>query len=263
MAAWVASLGIDRLWLTETGAAPLPFVSLAVATALHAAWILPTFRLDSPALIGLTWLTSVWACRAGLVAAGFSASTLPAFALEAIALSLALNAGERTPWGDRLARWRRARQRITTELRMSEGLMPWLGWSVRRLFVGSPERPTASAGFDRMVAELADAEQRLQSRVAELALPEEIRQRMLASAQALVARAEQATGQVAIGLEQQALEEAAGCCDRILRLQEIPSAKREALAHECEALMLGLVGHSAVRRRAPVQASPSDRAAVA
>ena len=36
LAAWIASLGIDRLWLTETGDAPLPFVAALVAAALHA-----------------------------------------------------------------------------------------------------------------------------------------------------------------------------------------------------------------------------------
>lgn len=252
LGAWSASLGIDRLWLTETGDAPLPFVAATVAAALHAAWILPALRRDSPALIGLAWLTSLWACRAGLIAAGFADAMLPAAALETMTLALALSAGDRSPWADRFARWRRARQNITTQLRMSEGLAPWLSSSTRRFLKGEADRPTASA-FDRVVADLADAEHRLHARLAAVALPEAVRQSMLTAAQALVSRTEAATAHVAIVLERQALEEAAACRDTIASLPGVSDAERDALAAQCEALMLDLV-HASGRPRRPAMA---------
>lgn len=260
LGAWSASLGIDRLWLTETGDAPLPFVALAVAAALHAAWILPALRRDSSALIGLAWLTSLWACRAGLTAAGFADAMLPAIAVEAMTLALALSACESSPWADRFARWRRARQNITTQLRMGDGLVPWLSASTRRLLNGAPDRPTASA-FDRMAADLADAEHRLHTRLAAVALPEAVRQSMLAAAQALVSRAEAATAHVAIVLERQALEEAAACRDKIASLPGVSEAERDALAAQCEALMLDLVHASARPPRAARALSALERTA--
>lgn len=260
LAAWIASLGVDRLWLTETGDAPLPFVAAAVAAALHAAWILPAFHRDSPALIGLAWLASVWACRAGLVAAGFDDAVLPATLLETITLAIALNACDGSPWAERLARWRRARQNIATQLRMGDGLAPWVAASTRQLLTGKPDRP-AVGGFDRVAADLADAEQRLHARLAAVALPEAVRQSMLAAAQALVSRAEAATAHVAITLERQALEEAAACRDRIAALTGISDAEREALATQCEALMLDLVSVSGKPRQRAMALGTFERTA--
>jgi hypothetical protein len=238
LAAWIASLGLERIWLTGTGQPPAPIAALAVAAALHAAWAIPAASRNHPLLVSLAWTVSVWTCRGGLIASGFSEGLLPAAALETIALALALSAAEAAPWADRLARWRRARQRITTEVRMSEGLAPWLRASVAQLLTGRPERPAAAA-FDRMVAELADANERMQRRITALALPDAVRQSMLTAAQAITTRAETAAAEMSIRIERQALDEAAACRDAIAHLPE-PAAERERLAREREALMLDL-----------------------
>ena len=240
LGAWFGSLGWDHVWLSETGNTPLPYVSLAIAASLHAAWLVPAFRRDNPILISLGWIACVWAGREGLIAEHFADITLPAIAVETIALAIALSAGERVAWADRLSRWRRARQNIATQLRMSEGVFPWLKTSAHRLVTGAPDRP-AGAAFDRLTADLADAEQRLQLDLARLALPEHVRQSMITAAHALVSRAEVATAQVAITLERQALEEAAACRDQIGKLSAVPAPERERLAAACEGLMLDLV----------------------
>lgn len=196
--------------------------------------------------------------RAGFVAFGFSGGLVRATVVETIVLALALSGGERIAWADRLAHWRRARRNISTQLRMSEGLAPWLSASVRRLLTGAPDR-RASAAFDRLAADLADAEHRLKVRITVLALPEDVRQSMLTSADALVSRAELATAHVSIALERQALEEAAACRDRIAQLVEVPEAERETLARECERLLLDLVqqtGSGRLAAFAPIIPAP-------
>lgn len=240
LAAWLATLGLEGLWLTETGGAPPRAAVLVVAAALHTAWLLPATRRSHVALVGIAWLVTAGMCRDGLLAAGFATgATTYAVVLEGIVLALAFSATDSAPWADRLARWRRARQRITTELRMSEGLAPWLRTSVSRLLTGRPERPVAAA-FDRIVAELADANERMQRRVTALALPDAVRQSMLTAARAITARAETAAAEMSITIERQALDEAAACGDAIAHLPDVPAAERERLARKCESLMLDL-----------------------
>lgn len=92
-------LGLEQCCLTAPVDIPLRIVVGLIAAALHAAWILPAIGRHSPGLIGLAWVVSVWICRAGLVAAGFTEAILPATVLEAIILTLALSAHEGTPLG--------------------------------------------------------------------------------------------------------------------------------------------------------------------
>lgn len=255
LAAWLAARGLDQLWLAETGQPADPVAVLVVAMALHAAWILPAASRAHSLLVSLAWLVSLSMCRAGFIASGSSRGLVPAAVVETLVLALALSGGEHALWADRLARWRRARCDITTQLRMSDGLAPWLIASVRRLLTGTPDRP-ASAAFDRLAADLADAEHRLKTRITAMALPEDVRQAVLSSAGALASRAELATAHASMVLERQALEEAAACRDRIAQLVEVPEAKREGLARECERLLLDLVQHAGTGRLAALVSMP-------
>src|SRR5207248_260424 len=117
----------------------------------------------------------------------FDHSVVAAIVLEAIALAPAPTMTERASWADRLAGWRRARQDISTQLRMSEGLVPWLATALERFTTGVADRPTGTA-FDRIGADLADAEHRASARLSAIAVPENVRQSMIASVQSLTAR---------------------------------------------------------------------------
>ncbi len=259
LAAWLASLGLDRLWLIRAGDAAAPGTTLLVAAALHAAWILPATRRAHPLLVGLAWSVTLFTCRSGLAAAGFrDHAFLCALVVETIILALALTATPADSWADRLARWRRARQNITTELRRADGLVPWVTSNVRRLIGGTADRPVA-ATFDRLLADLSEAEARLRGPITAQAMPEELRQALLTAAQALVSPAEMATARVAIGLEQKALEEAAACRDLIARLPDLPPIERERLGRASERLLLDLVLQPACAVRPELEMAPARR----
>ena len=96
--------------------------------------------------LGLGWLPSYgFVSPLDSLSGAFYSGLLPAIAVETMTLALALSACDGSPWADRFARWRRARQNITTQLRMGEGLAPWLSASTHRFLNGAPDRPTASA----------------------------------------------------------------------------------------------------------------------
>ena len=125
------------------------------------------------------------------------------------------------------------------ELRMGEGLAPWLRASLAQLLHGRAER-LAAAAFDRLLAQLADADERIEGRIRAAALPGSVRERLLAGAQAVAAHAETTAARLACEVERRALEEIAACCDALTELPDTTAQDRERIAQGCEALILEL-----------------------
>jgi hypothetical protein len=215
LATYLASCGLAGLWRGHTNADPEPIVTLGVAAAMHAAWILPATLRRQPVVVGLAGLVTWSFCRDGLVASGFQAGAWSyAVVLEGLILALALGHSESATWPDRLARWRRARERMATELRIAEGLVPWGRTTVVHFLHGRADRPTA-ASFQRVVAELADGEDRMRRRIASLVLPDAVREIVQTAAHSVTACAETTAAELAMAVERQALDQAAGCRDAI------------------------------------------------
>jgi hypothetical protein len=257
LGSYLVALGFDRLWMLHAGESPSRAATLAIAAALHAAWIVPASRRIQPFLVTTTWLVTLSVCSDGLRAIGFADGALSyALVLHTVLLLIALSASERAPWADRLARWRRGRQRIATELRIGEGVAPWLAASLRRILTGRADRPSAAA-FDRVIAEVAEAEDRTRLRIAALTLPDTVRQSMLTAAHTIATRAEIAAAELSIVLERQALDEAAACTDAIAQLPDVTAADRERLSRECEAVVLDLVHGLGRPQRLPPWQVPS------
>jgi hypothetical protein len=122
---------------------------------------------------------------------------------------------------------------------MGQGLVPWLQRGVRQFMSGEPERPM-SAGFDRYVAGVADAEARLRTRLGGLTIPPAIRDALLTQVQMLVGEAEITAARSMTMLEHRALEAAMTMRDACDRLPAEVS-ERETLAADCERLLLDLV----------------------
>jgi hypothetical protein len=233
LAAYLGGLGLAAEWRPVF---PLEYV---IAGALHACWVLPVARRHW-LLVPLCWPCSVYFCCQGIRrldagAPAFGAALL----LEGICLLLALSLTTVEPWAERLARWRRARADILTQLRMGAGLLPWARQCARQLLTGAPDTPLG-ADYQRFAAALADAEHRLRVRLTHIALPEQLRQAILTSASAMMARAEASAAQRAIELEQQALAAAAACREQCERLEHLTPDQRRQLAGQCEALLLEL-----------------------
>jgi hypothetical protein len=211
-----------------------------VALAVQAAWILAAATRRHAGLAIVGWLTSVWLCAGGLTEAGFrTGATSLAVLLQVLGLFIARTAIDPSPWPDRLARWRRARQRVVTELRMGEGLLPWVRTTLSRLWVGQADRPSA-AGFDRMLVEIADAQTRMHWQLNHLVLPDALRQAMSTAAARIANHAATTTAELSLSIERRALDEAAACRDLVEDMTELPAAQRERLSSECESVLLGL-----------------------
>jgi hypothetical protein len=257
---WLTNAALIARWLTATGKPPASASCLVLAVALHLAWLLPATFRRNPTLVAVAWGVTLTTCRNGLLALGVESALGPALLLEglplALALAAALGAAPGLSWCDRLTEWRRAQQAITTQLRMSEGLLPWLRASLRRLLFNRPDRPAAS--FDRAMADLADADHRLQLRVSQLAMPDELKAVVQCAAQALVACAEARAAETTIALEQQALEAAAACRDRVAAWPGLSPRQADALGHACERLLLDLAA-TAVPHVVPQRPRPLDR----
>jgi hypothetical protein len=250
--------GLGGVWTSHAGhVAPWPAL-LAVAAALHVAWILCAVHRRG-LVVSAAWPIGVHFSRLGLEAEGFDGVALIyAIIAETILLALATSLAPPLPWAERLARWRRARADIAVQLRMGEGVLPWLREAAARFLRGRPERP-AGAGFRRFAADLADAECRLRVNVARLAAPEHLRQSLATSGARLLAEAERAASHLSIGLEQQALAAAAACRDECERLPGVRDADRQALARQCEALLMNLA-RQAGSEAAPVGRSRAEQA---
>ena len=238
VASYVAGLGFATRWHTLF---PLEFV---VGFALHASWIVPTIsRSGNLALPVLCWFASVSLATEGMAGLYFADSDFrSAVLLEGVCLLLALAISPPEPWPDRLARWRRTRAAILTQLRMGLGILPWLRVCFRQFAVGSADTPLG-ADYQRLAAALADAEHRLRARLSRAAIPEQLRQSILGNVAAIVARVETTAAQRYIELEQQSLAAAASCREQCERLENISPSERKALAGQCEQALLELTRH--------------------
>jgi hypothetical protein len=241
LAAYVGGLGIEHAWMLGASNAPVPYLSNVISAALHASWIFAAARRRAPLLIAAGWFLSRYFCQEGLTTLGqgsgsFACSTLA----EVIPLLLALALTPRSTWGEKLARWRRARSEISIQLRMGEGLMSWFPPAVRQFLFGSAVT-AAGSSYRRYLAEMADAEHVLRVRLSSLTIPEHLRQSILTSAGALVGQAEKSAAALAIHLEREALNAAAACRDQCEELEDLQPQERAVLAKQCEALFLELV----------------------
>lgn len=238
-ASYLAAIGLLTHWTDHPAPAHVFALNAAGTIALHLAWILPALRREHGLLVCAGWLVTVPLTADGLAASTTTLSTGHAIILEAIVVGLALAHAPADPWPERLARWRRTRERITTELRMSDGLWTWLRLITSRAAAGEADRPRSSS-FDVLVANLARSGDRMHRTIATLALPEAVRESLRATAQKIVADAEMTLARMAIDLERRALDHAALCRDAILALYDVPEAERESLARDCESLILDL-----------------------
>jgi len=237
---YLAARGLEAVWLGDAARVP-PFVAiLLVAAALHAAWLLCSAKRRASVAVAIGWLLCVHFSRYGLTAMEFGGSPLLySLVAETILLSLACTLAPPMAWGERLARWRRARADIAVQLRMAEGIVPWVRDAASRFVNGTPDM-ASGAGFRRLVADLADAECRLRVKVTRLAAPEHLRQSLMSSGTTLLSNAELAAARLSLDLERQALVAAAGCRDECERLPGLAEPQREALARQCESVLVDL-----------------------
>jgi hypothetical protein len=240
LASYMTAAGFDAVWFEHAARTPPPLVTLLVAGALHAAWILCAAERRAAGLVAISWPMSIHFSRLGLRAEGFGASALLyALVAETILLALAASLAPPLPWAERLARWRRARADIAVQLRMAEGVVPWLRDAIARFVRGVPELP-AGSGFRRLVADLTDADCRLHVSVARLGAPEHLRQSVITSGTRLLSNAERAASRLSLDLEQQALAAVAACRDECEQLPGLAQPERQALAKQCEMVLLDL-----------------------
>ena len=234
LASYLAGLGAAARWHT-----PFPLEYL-ISSALNAAWLLPAVQRCRPSLTAICWIASVWLTRQGIAALYLSESELLlAILLEGICLLLAFSVAPKEPWADRLARWRRARAEIATQLHMAQGILPWTRRSFRQFTGGAADTPLGS-DYYRFAAALADAEHRLRVRLNRATMPEQLRQSILNNVSAIVAQADTSAAQRAIELERQALAAAATCREQCERLENLPPSERKVLAGQCEQVFLEL-----------------------
>lgn len=238
LSSYVAGLGFAARWHPPF---PLEYV---IAGALHMAWIAPaTRRSGGLALTIACWTASVWLTRRGIATLFLADSdTIAAVLLDGICLLLAFSVAAAEAWPERLARWRRTRGEILTQLRMGQGIGPWWRMCFRQFTTGTADTPLGS-DYQRFAAALADAEHRLRIRLNRASVPEQLRQSILGNVSAIVARAETAAAQRAIELEQQALAAAAVCREQCERMENLPASERKALAGQCEQVFLELARH--------------------
>jgi hypothetical protein len=237
LASYVAGLGCAARWQTRF---PLEYL---IAGALHASWLLPATRRSGLALTATCWTATVWLAEKGIATLYVTGSDLVlAILLEGICLSLALAVAPPEPWPERLARWRRTRSDMLIQLRMGQGIAPWWRLCLRQFAVGAADTPVGS-DYQRFAAGLADAEHRLRVRLSRVAMPEQLRQSLLANVSTIVARAETSAAQRAMELEQQALTAAAACREQCERIEDLTAPERKALAGQCEQVFLELASH--------------------
>jgi hypothetical protein len=238
---YLAGLGAAACWAARRGMPSVGLPAQFFSAALHLGWIAAASRHQASAVMLVCFPLSVWLCRQGwALVQGEGVGWWAALCLEAIPLALAWSFTSAPSWADRFARYRRARAALSAQLHMGPGLFPWLRDSARQFFSGAPDR-AAGAGHQRFLAELADAECRLRVRLADLALPEQLRQSVLSCASELRAQAELASARLHFELEQQALVAAATCREQCEAMDELAPAAREHLARECELLFANLI----------------------
>jgi hypothetical protein len=251
LAAWLDAIGLADVWHGHAGTMPPLVVCLVVGAALEASWLLAASR--GMRRLPIAWLLAVVLSRDGLHASAFgTAASIDACALHALLLGLASLRADPLSWSERLAAWRRARQRIATELRLGDGLLPWARECWTRILTGRAEHPSATA-FDRLIADLDDAGAHTRTRLTALTLPDAVRQAASNAVHAIARRAETAAADLALAIERASLDEAAACRDLIGGLTDRSPEEREQLAAACESLLVDLAVPALPRaRRTPV-----------
>jgi hypothetical protein len=138
LASYIAGLGLASRWHTTL---PLEYL---IAGALHAAWLIPATRRSGPGLTAVCWTATAWLARKGIAAFYLADSELLlAVLLEGVCLLLALSIAPAEPWPERLARWRRSRADIVTQLRMGKASYPGGGYPCGSSPMELPTRPLA------------------------------------------------------------------------------------------------------------------------
>lgn len=245
-----ASADTPRAWL----------VALVLALALHMAWILGAIERTAIGLIVVCWPISVTLCARGFHIAGLTAHPLStALLLEIILLLSALALTPRASWAERLARWRRARAAIDVQLKMSDGLLPWIRRAAGAMVAGQAATPV-SMTLRRMTAELADVEHALGRHVTQMALPETIRQTLETAAHAVVAEAQTGSARLAMEVERHALAAATECRDVCERLDDLSPDDRNRVATRCEVFLVDLAGRACGSVRASIADSAGEAA---
>src|SRR5438105_2389909 len=118
-AAYVSGEGLARSWYV-----PSPFQYL-ITGALHAVYVLRPPKTQ-PLLCAICWCTCFYLACEGMRLLGSAYPLAPAAVLEFVCLSLAARSLRAFSISARLTEWRRAQAQIAVQLRMSEGLLPWI-----------------------------------------------------------------------------------------------------------------------------------------
>ncbi|HLQ77742.1 MAG TPA: hypothetical protein VK210_10330 [Terriglobia bacterium] len=234
VAVYASGHGVDTLWL-----APFPF-QYVVAAGLHASYALPAAR-PNRMLSWVSWWASWYLAGLGMASLGSAHSMMWATMLEAVCWLLAHPIAPNS-LPDRLADWRRTEAQIAVQLRMSEGLFPWMSRCARQVVTGKAE---TAEGYEHLnlAARRADAESLLRARIGRVALPEQLRQSVLTNASRIAARAEASAAARAVEMEQLVLEAMANCADECSQLPDLSAAERGVLTKQCEQAFLELSHH--------------------
>lgn len=241
LASYVAGLGFRQCWTDRAGEPPVLYLEQVISGALHLGWVLCVAYRGGTFVTAVCWTSSLVACDEGLGSiSGTAPSSLLALTIEGIPLLLAMSLTPSSSVAERLARWRRARSEISVQLRMGEGLVHWLPAAFRQFLKGTADMPAGSS-YRRFLAEMADAEHTLRIRLNCLAIPEQLRQSILTTANSLVGQAEKSAAILAMEFERQALNAAAVCRDQCEDLENMQPDEKAALAKQCEDLFLELV----------------------
>jgi len=234
VASYVGGNGLGIWWFV-----PNPFQYI-IAAAMHGSYVLRSPR-TSPALAALSWCTCLYWSSAGMRTFVPGYPLISATLLEATCLLLS----KPDPWipvSERIALWRREQARIALQLQMSEGILPWARRVVRQAVCGRPE---TAAGYDhlRLAAILADAENRLNTRLARLVMPEHLRQTIVTNAARITSRIETSAAERAVEIDRLVLEAAAACRDECAQMEQLSANERRVLAERCEEALLELAHH--------------------
>lgn len=151
----LAAMGVAGVWFSGLGIVRAGWVDghpewmgLAAGASLEVSWIGAACSGRAGLLGVFGWALSFWlAIHGGGVPGGLA---------QVIALLQARTLGPAETLAERLARWRRAREAISVQLEMSQGVVPWIGRAARQFWSGRAPGRTVDA--TRMVAEMEDAE---------------------------------------------------------------------------------------------------------
>ncbi len=241
-AAYLGAFGLADLW-PEAPAATWFTVFIPLSVGWHAAWLVAVVTSRRMTWIPPALLACAEICRRGIAATGFTgAAGLWAVLLELTLLAAAVQLSPGVPLIERVARWRRACDDLSAQLRLGPGLLPWLATSFRRALRGaSTEKPV----FAAIAASVRDAEARLGVHLSHLVLPEQLRDSLLTRARDLASQAELASIEASLALEHQALSAAVAFRDECRRLDHLTEDQRDAIARSGQTFLLEYAASSA------------------